>query len=185
MKQKISFCITPPIILTTMKQKNYGDGLEEYPKTNIFLGNLVMILWIALGAAACWFLYPPAAYIYLAFAVTMVFIVLRKLVCTNCYYYNRWCSIGWGKLSALLFKKGDTRKFSTSLGIKLAPITYGLLSLIPLILVIISLTREFTVPKIAVLLLLILISFYSGTLSRKQACARCKMRLTCPGSAIK
>ncbi|MEA3255674.1 MAG: hypothetical protein U9Q22_07545 [Candidatus Altiarchaeota archaeon] len=163
----------------------YEQGLKDYPKTNIVFGNLLMIIWIVLGTLACWFLYPLAAWIYLAFATTMVFIVLRKLVCTNCYYYAKWCYIGWGKLSALFFKKGKIEDFKTSTGIKLAPLTYGLMTLIPLILIIISLTQEFTVPKLTVLLLLLSISFYSGAVSRRKTCALCRMKLICPGSAVK
>jgi len=74
--------------------KMYEEGLEEHPKAGIILGNLTMILWIVLGTVACWFLYPPVAWIYLIFAVVMVGIILRKLVCTNCYYYDKWCSKG-------------------------------------------------------------------------------------------
>jgi len=165
--------------------KIYEQGLEEYPKSGATLGNLVMILWIALGTIACWFFHPLAAWVYLVLAVIMVYIVLRKLVCTNCYYYGKWCSIGWGKLSALFFKKGNIEDFSTSIGIKLAPATYGLLSLIPIILIVISIIWQFTLTKMAVLLLLLLVSFYSGAIGRKKSCTNCKMRLICPGCAVK
>ena len=165
--------------------KIYEQGKEEYSRTGIFFGNFIMLLWIAAGTIGCWYLSPLAAWIYLAFAIIMVGIVLRKIVCTNCYYYDKWCCFGWGKLSALLFKKGKIEDFSKSLGIKVAPITYGLLTLIPLVLIIISLFQEFTVLKIVVLVFLLLISFYSGTISRKKICAICKMRLICPGCAVK
>jgi len=165
--------------------KMYEQGLEEYPKTSAVTGNFFMILWIALGAVACWFLYPLVAWIYLAFAIIMVFVVLRKMVCTNCYYYDKWCCIGWGKLSALFFKKGEIENFPKSIGIKIAPLTYGLLTLIPLVLIIISIIKEFTVLKLVVLFLLLIISFYSGAINRKKTCAVCKMRLICPGGAVK
>jgi hypothetical protein len=160
----------------------FKQGLEEHPKTTVILGNLVMALWIALGTIACWFLHPLIAWLYLAAALIMVGVVLRKLVCTNCYYYGKWCGLGWGKLAALFFKEGDMEKFSTSIGVKLAPLTYGLLSLIPIVLVVISIIMEFTVFKVVVLALLLLVSFYSGFLSRKKGCANCKMKLACPGS---
>lgn len=131
--------------------KIYGQGLEEYPKISIFLGNLLMVLWIGLGTLACWFLNPFLAYAYLISAVVVVFVVLRKLICTNCYYYGKWCHIGWGKLSALLFKKGSIEEFGTGTCIKLASITYGLLTLIPLVLIVISIIQMFTAPKLAVL----------------------------------
>jgi hypothetical protein len=141
-----------------------------------------MAIWIATGTAACWFLHPIIAWVYLAVALIMVGVVLRKLVCTNCYYYGKWCSLGWGKLAALFFKAGDMEKFSKSIGVKLAPPTYGLLSLIPIVLVIVSIVLEFTVAKIIVLAVLLLVSVYSAFLSRKRGCANCKMKLACPGS---
>ena len=165
--------------------KLYKKGLEKHSKTGIFLGNLAMILWIVFGTIACWFLHPLIAWVYLALALIMVFVVLRKLVCTNCYYYNKWCPIGWGKLCALFFKKGNIEKFGDCIGLKLAPLTYGLLSLVPIISVIISLIQNFLVYKIIVLLFLILISYYSGTIGRKKSCSNCKMKLICPGSAVK
>ncbi len=171
--------------------KLYEQGLEEYTKSGIIFGNFIMILWIILGTIACYFFQPLIALIYFVFAVVMIFIVLRKLVCINCYYYGKMCSLGWGKLSALFFKKGDIEKFSTSTGIKLAPLTYGLLTLIPVVLIIISIIREFTmiqefnISKIAVAVLLLLISFYSGAISRKKSCENCKMCLVCLGCAAK
>ena len=165
--------------------KYYEQGLNEYPKTSAVIGNFFMILWIALGTVACWFLYPLAAWIYIFFAIIMVFVVLRKLVCTNCYYYDKWCCTGWGKLSALFFKKGEVEDFSTSAGIKLAPFTYGLLSIVPIILIIISILQELSIFKIIILVFLLLISFYSGAISRKKSCERCKMRIICPGTAVK
>ena len=161
----------------------YEQGVEEYPKAVIVFGNFMMVLWIVVGTIACWFLFPLAAWLYLVFAVIMVVIVLRKLVCPNCYYYGKWCHIGWGKLSALMFKKGNIEDFRSSTGLKLAPITYGLLTIIPLILIVISIFRGFLVSKLIVLILLLLISFYSGGVSRKKTCADCKMKIICPGSA--
>lgn len=165
--------------------KIYDDGLEKYPKTGTIIGNLIMILWFAFGTIACWFFYPLVAWIYLAFAMIMVYVVLRKLLCINCYYYGKICGIGWGKLSALMFKRGNIEDFNKGIGQKLAPLTYGILTLVPLILVIISMIQVFTYYKLGVLVLLFLIAFYSASISRKSTCSKCKMRLVCPGSAVK
>jgi len=167
------------------KVKIYEKGLEENPKGRIILGNLVMLFLIALGTIACWYFYPLLAWIYLAFALIMVYIVLRKLVCTNCYYYNKWCGLGWGKLSALMFKKGDIENFSNSFGLKIAPLTYGIIMMIPIVLIIISIVQVYSIYKVGVLILLLLLSVYSGGISRKKGCERCKMKLSCPGSAVK
>jgi len=163
----------------------YEQGLEEYPKADVAVGNVMMLLWIALGALGCYFLHPAVAWVFLAVALAAVYIVLRKLVCTNCYYYGKRCSMGWGALSALLFKQGDMSRFDTGVGIKIAPLVYGLLTLIPLVTLAISMAISFSIAKTIVLVLLLAVSACSGTVSRKKSCTRCKMRLICPGSALK
>ncbi len=163
----------------------YEKGVEQYPPGAILLNNLVMVVWILLGTVACWLVNPLVAWMFLALAVLMIYVVLRKLVCTNCYYYDRWCHMGWGKLSALMFKKGDPQKFSTSAGIKMAPFVYGALTVIPIILLLISMVTNFTQLKLTLLILILAVGFYSGTISRKKTCANCKMRLVCPGSAVR
>jgi hypothetical protein len=95
------------------------------------------------------------------------------------------CAFGWGKLSAKMFKKGNIEDFNKSIGIKLAPLTYVLLLIIPLVLIIISIIQEFSWYKISVLIPLLVVSIYSVGISRKKTCSTCKMRLICPGSAVK
>ena len=165
--------------------KFFEKGLEEYPKSTIITENLAMSLWLVLGFISCWFFHPIAGVLYIIFALVMVYFVLRKLVCTNCYYYNNWCHLGWGKLSSKFFKKGDIKEFRNCLGIKMALPTYASLMIIPLILIVISILLEFSYYKIIVLVLLLLVSSYSAGISRKDSCAKCKMRLMCPGSAVK
>jgi hypothetical protein len=161
------------------------EGLEEHQKSKIIFGNIVMFFWFTLGALACWFLYPILGLVYFVVAVVMVYIMLRKVICINCYYYDKWCGLGWGKLCAAMFKKGNIEDFPKSIGVKLAPATYGLLMIIPLILVIVSIIQVFSWDKIIVLVLLLLVSFYSGGISRKSACTQCKMNIICPGSTTK
>jgi len=166
------------------KIKLNEQGLEEYPKAGIILGNILLLVWIALGTIACWYLSPPVAWIYLALAIVMVFVVLRKMICVHCYYYGKWCSTGWGKLSALFFKQGDLEKFATCPGFIVAPLTYGSLILIPILLIVISLLDEFSTEKIIVLGLLVVVSI-SGVINRWKSCAHCKMQTICPGAAAK
>lgn len=167
------------------KNKFNEKGIEEFPKPTVIFGNFMMISWIGVGAAACYLFYPLAAWIYIAFAFVMVYVILRKLVCMNCYYYGKRCALGWGKLSALLFKKGHVEDFADAAGLKLAAPTYGLLTLVPLVLVIVSIVKSFSIGKIAMAALLLLISVYSGFISRKKTCGECKMKFICPGSAAK
>jgi len=164
--------------------KLYAEGLERYPTGAIIFGNVMMLLWFALGTAACWLLSPVAAGAYLATAVVMVYFVLRRLVCTNCHYYDRWCSLGWGKLAARLFARGDPANFATCLGTRIAPATYALLMLVPLGLGLMAVARNFSYLGVAVLVLLFAVSFHSSFIARRRTCARCRMRLICPGCAV-
>lgn len=161
------------------------EGIDEYPKSTIIIGNLIMLMWIALGTVACYFFNHTVAWIFLGVALLLVYVVLRGLVCTNCYYHDKWCSAGWGKLTALLFKQGNIENFNNSIGVKLAPAIYGLLTLVPLVLGTISAVQHFSAVKPVVLTALLLMGFYSGTINRKKACAKCRMRRYCRGSAVK
>lgn len=62
----------------------YKKGRESFPLPLVMFGNIMMLVGIGLGTVACWFVYPVVAWLYLGAAVLMVFVVLRKLVCTNC-----------------------------------------------------------------------------------------------------
>jgi hypothetical protein len=161
------------------------QGLEQYPMSRVILGNLLIILWIVVGTIAVWFFSPVIATVYLIVAVIVVYFVLRKLVCTNCYYYDKWCSMGWGKLAAVLFKQGRIEEFNESIGVRLAPIVYGLLTIFPLILVVYVIIGEMDFYKITVLVILLIFSVLSGSVSRKSACSSCKMNTVCKGSAVK
>ena len=165
--------------------KIYEAGIDKYSLKGIIARNLLLIIWVVIGTVACWLLNPIIGWLYLGFAILMVGIVLKKLNCTNCYYYDKWCCMGWGKFSALLFKKGDMGKFSTSIGMKLAPLTYGALTVIPLILILILIFKNFSLLKLIILIFLFIISFYNGIIIRKKACTLCKMRLICLGSAAR
>jgi len=167
------------------EKKIFDEGLERFSLNTVYFSNLLIVLWIFLGAIACWFLSPVVSFLYLGISILMVFFILRRLVCVNCYYYDKWCHTGWGKLSVLLFKKGKIENFNTCAGIKIAPITYGLLSLTPVIFLIISLIFDFNFLKLLVLFLLLLFSLFSFIIARQKACNKCKMKYICPGSAVK
>lgn len=166
------------------KMTLYEDGLEKYPKSTIFIENLTLFIWIILGATACWYFNSVIALLYIFFALSMIIFVMRKLVCTRCYYYGKWCHVGWGKISALFFKKGNEEEFQSCTGLKIAPVFFVLLALIPVILVIISSIKSFLLIKIIILLTLLIVVIFSSVILRKKSCALCKMKSICPGSAI-
>jgi len=139
----------------------YEQGLGEHSKPEVIFDNALMLVWIALGALGCYFLHPVATWVFLAFALAMAYLVLRKLV-------HKWprCALRVGVLSALLFKQGGM--------IKIAPVVYGLLTLIPIVTLAISMTISFSTVKLIPLMQVLAISVYSGAVGRKRNCTRCK-----------
>ena len=169
------------------KQKLYEKGLENYSKATMFLTNVLLLLWFgfaAYGMSALRFAgLPIISIIYLLFAIIMLGLILRKHLCTHCYYYNKLCGTGWGKLSSCLFKE---KSGNYELGMKLAGLTWGLLIIVPLIAIPVAmfLHEEFLVPG-GISLTGFLAITVVNQFGRKKGCAQCKMRYICKASAAK
>ena len=169
------------------KQKLYEKGLENYPKPTVVLTNVLLLLWFgfaAYGMSALRFAgLPIISVLYLLFAVIMLGFVLRKHLCTHCYYYNKLCGTGWSKLSSRLFKE---KSGNYELGMKLAGLTWGLLIIIPIVAIPLAmfLHWEFLVPG-GICLAGFLVIMVINQFGRKKECAQCKMRYSCKASAAK
>jgi hypothetical protein len=89
-------------------QKN--KAYEKFPAWIPLLAFVLSLSVYALGA----FIFSQLAIVftvlYLLFCLWIEFRIL-KVSCVNCYYYGKMCGLGRGKLCALLFKKGEPRKF--------------------------------------------------------------------------
>jgi hypothetical protein len=138
---------------------------KEYSKFELIFGNLAIILWIVSGAMSFWFFYPLVAIVFFISAAFLVFYELGKHGCSTCYYCKT-CTIGMGKLPELFFAKGGTANVNKR-AMKQFPFIYLLLSLVPLVFLVISILETFTIFKIAVLILLLIFSIYSGVVRRK------------------
>lgn len=169
------------------KQKLYEKGLENYPKAIVVLTNVFLLLWFGFAAYIMYELklagLPIISIIYLLFALVMLGFVLRKHRCTHCYYYGKLCSSGWGKLSSCLFKE---KSGNYKAGMKLADLTWGLLTIVPIIAIPFAmfLHREFLIfggIYLAGFLAIMVINQFV----RKKECSQCKMRYICKASAAK
>jgi hypothetical protein len=143
-------------------EKLYEKGLENYPKLTVFLTNALLLLWFGLavyGMSKIEFAgLPIVSILYLIFMLIMLGFVLRKHLCTHCYYYDSWCGTGWGKLSAYLF-------------IQKSPLAMFL-------------HKEFLVSG-GVSLACFIIIMIINQFGRKKGCSQCKMRCICKASAYK
>ncbi len=138
---------------------------REYSKSEFFLGNSAIIMWISLGAAAFGLYYPPISLAFFAIVAFLIFYELGKHGCVTCYYCKT-CTIGMGKLPELFFMKGGTANVNRK-ALKLFPFVYVLLSLVPIPLVAFSIIQEMAISKVVLLAALLAFSFYTGIVRRK------------------
>jgi hypothetical protein len=138
---------------------------KNYSKSELIFGNLLIVLWILLGAYSCWLLYPLSAIGFFALASFLVFFELGKHGCQTCYLCKT-CTIGIGKLPELFFRKAGTTNVNKK-AMKLFPFVYLLLSLVPIVLYVVSIVQTITFLKILTLALLLMFSIYSGVIRKK------------------
>jgi hypothetical protein len=113
-------------------------------------------------------------------------IKLLKSHCVNCYYYGKYCAFGKGKLSALFFKKGSPKEFNRCKINWKDILPDFLVSIIPLIVGIVLLIRNFDwVLLILMIALLLLTSAGNSFVRGSLACKYCKQRkLGCPAEQL-
>jgi len=159
--------------------------LEEYQKSGIILNNLLMLSWIILGSLTGWYFRPLVAVLYFSFGVIVVYVMHPKLACPKCYYYDKWCGMGLGRLSALISKPSDSKYFNSFSGMLVIPLIFGILVLIPLAIYITWIFQEFNPIKIIIVVLWLSELVYGNGIVKKKKCSLCKMEITCPESALK
>ncbi len=158
---------------------------DHYPLWWVIGQNFFLLIYFGIGFAG---MYPLKIYnipwlsiLYALFLIVMLLFVLRKHLCTHCYYYGKFCNVGWGKLAALMFEENSG---NYQLGVKLAGITWATATVVPILGMIWSylVTRSTTIIILLVIFILLTpISF----LTHKKSCERCKMRERCPASMYK
>lgn len=164
-----------------MKNPTY----ENYPSCMVFASNLVSIGIYILGGYVIYQLGLIWLLLYLAY-IFWLEIKLLKGHCVSCYYYGKYCAFGRGKLSCLFFKK-DTKKKFCNIQLKWTDLLPDfLVALIPFLVGIILLIRNFNwLVLAAVMLLFLLMSAGNGFVRGTLACKYCKQReLGCPAEKL-
>jgi hypothetical protein len=138
---------------------------KDYSKTELFGGNLVIILWIGLGALSCALFFPLAGVAFFGLMAFLIFYELGKHGCVTCYYCKT-CTIGMGKLPEFFFRQTGTANVNAR-ALKLFPIVYTMLSALPTTLIAISLFQETSVYKVVLLAAILAFSIYTG-ITRRQ-----------------
>lgn len=158
---------------------------ENYPFWIVFFSNFVSIAIYLIGAFIIYQIGFIWLILYLVFIGVFEFRLMRGH-CVDCYYYGRTCAFGKGKTSSILFKKGDMRKFCKMQITWKDIIPDFMVSLIPAIIGIILLIKNFNWILFSLVFILFILTFVGNGVIRSQlACKYCKQReIGCPAQKL-
>lgn len=167
-----------------LKSKLFKNGKDAYPFLSIMFENIIFILnWGLAFYLLMLFKYnglPLLSFSYLLIFV-VIQILLKKHNCTSCYYYDKWCHLGWGKLASFLFKQDSG---NVIVGMKLSLSYIFQLPLILITSIILGSVYGFTTIYIIAIIIFVIINIFQA-LNRKNTCKTCKSRFICSGSVAK
>ncbi len=167
--------------------KLYHDGIEEAKAGQMFTANVLVIGLVGSGAYLMtpfgWLGWPVLSIFYIGASIATLTFVLRKHLCTHCWYYGKRCHCGWGKLSALLYK---SQVGNYKFGKRLASFTWAGIMLVPLVSYVLGLfLNHFHFFESWPVLTIFCVLLAGNVGLHKKSCSSCKMRSICSGSVSK
>jgi len=132
----------------------------EFTRPFLIYGNLTLLAWVLLAFLGTWLYNQILGWLLLVFTAAAIYLILRRLGCSSCYYCKA-CTSGFGRLAGAFFGTGFTKKNSVGNRIGFVGFIYFLNAPLPAALLIVSMLKVFTFPKILVLICLLIIAVYS------------------------
>ncbi|RPI04166.1 MAG: hypothetical protein EHM64_10840 [Ignavibacteriae bacterium] len=162
-----------------------STSFEQYPIRTVIQSNVVSLGIYGLGIFIMNTLGLTFSILY-ALALLIFEYRLFRYHCTNCYYWGKTCGFGKGRISAVLFKKGDSSKFCAKKMTWQELIPDILISLIPVVVGIVQLIVHFDPAVLfALILILFLTTTGNGYIRGSLTCKYCKQReLGCPAEML-
>ncbi len=149
------------------------DYYENYPVSLVVFNLLFGLAGFAIGLIVLAQLGDWAWAGYLALYLLEVAAVLA-FACTRCCYYGKSCGTGYGKLSALLFKKGAEEEFHKATSHKVAGILLLVTFPLPILGGIASLIVGFSLQRLFLFLVLIGLTVAGFVTRPRLVCGHCK-----------
>ena len=164
---------------------NKEKCFENYPFSIVLFSNLVSIAIYLIGAFVISKIGIIWLSLYLFFIISFEFRLI-KWHCINCSYYGKVCAFGKGKISSIFFKKGNLKNFCKKQITWKDIIPDFMISLIPAIVGIIILVKDFDLIFLSLVIILLLLAFAGNGMVRSQlACKYCKQReIGCPAQKL-
>lgn len=162
-----------------------NKAYENFPTWVPLLSCVLALAIYVLGTYIFWSLYIPLSAAYILFCLWIEYRIM-KLSCVNCYYYDKICGLGRGKLCALFFKKGNPESFINKKISWKDLIPDFMVMIFPLVGGIILLIRDFTWQILVLMVILAVLSMGGNAFIRGSfACKYCKQKeLGCPAEQL-
>jgi len=158
---------------------------ENYPLSIVIGSNLVPILIYIIGVLL---LSRFTLFWVLGYVIFILLLEFRLLSghCVDCYYYGKTCAFGKGRLSALLFARGNPKNFTGMTLTWQDVVPDFLVFMIPVLAGIVLLLQKFSWTVLALVIALLLLGFLGNALVRvRLACRYCKQReIGCPAEQL-
>ena len=139
----------------------------DFTRPFLIYGNLALLAWVFLAFLGAWFYNQILGWLLLVFTAAAIYLILRRLGCSSCYYCKA-CTSGFGRLAGAFFGTGFTKKNSVGNRIGFIGFIYFLLAPLPAALLIVSMLQVFALAKILVFVCLFIIAAYSFASWRKK-----------------
>jgi hypothetical protein len=151
---------------------------ENYPLFTIFLRWLLLGAAFGLGIYILFQIKDILAYFYILYGILCLMLVLPLSRCVYCYYHDRICDCGFGKVASFLFPKNDESKYKSKY--VYFSLTYPFW-FFPALFGIIQILRERSLKALIIFLVFILILLLERIFLRFAGCKNCHQRNICPG----
>ena len=154
---------------------------ESFPRTTVIynlltLGGAIVVGVIVLAQLGVWF-----AVGYLVLLALTGYGILA-FICARCYYYDRRCGTGTGKIVARFFKKGPEEEFGQTASQKAVILLLVIVLLLPLVGGILSLVVGYSTLRLVLLLALVALLVAGLAPHPRLVCSHCRLaeRNCCP-----
>ncbi len=154
---------------------------ENFPVWIPLIAIFISIICYILGAVILLGFGIIVAFLYLVYCLGVEMLVIFRS-CKHCYYYNRVCGLGKGKIASLFTKKGDPKKFTERNVSSSDLIPDFLVTVFPIVGGVILLALNFSFIRTGMIILLAILSFGGTAIIRGNlACKYCKQKeIGCP-----
>ena len=170
------------LVNSTMQEP---DCYDNYPAMIVVISNLVSFLIYGIGA---YILFRFSLIWVIIYVIFILFIEFRLLGrhCVDCYYYGKTCAFGKGRLSSIIFPKGQPEQFSQKKITWKDIVPDFLVFIVPVLAGVLLLLQEFTLIILILIIALAILGFFGNAFVRGQlACRYCKQKaIGCPAAQL-